>query len=208
MDVPTILRKVMEETGLKQAPLGKKIGVSQGTISKWMNDGHAPNTAQWERLVAFAGRFPKLRNLVKGYATGRVAIMGYIGGGAEITPDDEQVPPEGMEEVDLPFAVTNDLIAFRVTGDSMRPAYRDGDVVLVWKEQKAGADSYYGDEVAVKTRDGRRYIKEIHPGRRAGLFNLVSHNAGVIADTRLDWVGEIYLTIRSRQVRKIGRKAA
>ena len=88
MDVPTILRKVMQETGFKQAALGKKIGVSQGTISKWMNDGHSPNTSQWERLVAFAGRYPKLRALVKGYATGRVAIMGYIGAGAEITPDD------------------------------------------------------------------------------------------------------------------------
>lgn len=208
MDVPSIVRQVLEVSGLTQTQLGKKVGVSQGTISRWISGGHSPNTEQWERLVTFANRFPKLRAIVKGYPTGRISIMGYIGAGAEITPDDEQVPPEGLEEVELLTAVPEGLIAFRVKGDSMRPAFRDGDVVLVYKEPRSSAESYYGDEVAVKTRDGRRYVKELQPGRRAGMFNLASHNAALIPDVRLDWIGEIYGTVRTRQVREIASRAA
>lgn len=207
MDVPVIVRKVLEVSGLKQAALGKKIGVSQGTISKWMKDEHSPNLDQWARLAVFANRYPNLREAVKGWAfTSAVPIMGYIGAGAEISPDFEQVPSEGLEQVDLPFSVSADMVAFRVKGDSMIPVYRDGDVVLVWSEQRNTADAYcYADEVAVKTAEGNRYLKEIQPGQRKGHFNLVSHNAKLIRDVQIEWVGEIYLTIRNNQVRKAGR---
>lgn len=209
MNIPATVSKILDVAQLTQSQFAGKVGVSQGTVSKWINEGHSPNTDQWQRVVQFASRYPDLRDLVKGlYLAGGVPVMGYIGTGAEITPEFEQVPPEGLEQIDLPFDVSSEIIAFRVKGSSMRPAYRDGDVVLVHANQKGAPDSYFGEEVAVRTLTGNRYLKEIHPGERKGTFNLVSHNAEVIKNVRLEWVGEIYLTIRNNQVRKIAHKAA
>src|SRR5215471_9815045 len=45
-------------------------------------------------------------------------IMGRVGAGAVIEPEYEQVPPEGLGEVELPFPTDEDTIAFEVSGDS------------------------------------------------------------------------------------------
>lgn len=207
MNVPLIVRKVLDVSGLTQAALAGKIGVSQGTISKWMNEGQAPNMDQWNRFVAFAGRYPTLRPLLKsGVGSSSVPIEGYIGAGAEVLPEFEQIPPEGLEDVELPFDVSSELIAFRVRGDSMHPAYRDGDVVMVWREQRGAPESYYGNEVAVRTLAGQRFIKEIHPGQKKGVFTLTSHNAKPISDVRLAWVGEIQGMVKANQVQTIPRQ--
>ncbi len=41
--------------------------------------------------------------------------MGRIGAGATIEPEYEQVPPEGLGEVELPFPIDDDIIAFEVS---------------------------------------------------------------------------------------------
>jgi phage repressor protein C with HTH and peptisase S24 domain len=140
-----------------------------------------------------------------------VPVMGYVGAGAVIDPDFEQVPPDGLEVVDLPFAVTDGIIAFRVRGESMRPSYRDGDAILVWRDQRMATDSYIGEEAVVRTADGRRFLKEIHGTGRRGVYNLYSHNDRIIENVRLEWVGEIHLIIKARQLRRVvgrGRASA
>lgn len=208
MDVPAIVRKVLEVTGLTQKKLGEKIDVSQGTISKWINEGHSPNLDQWQRLESFANRYKALRGMVAGQVSGEVRVMGYIGTGAEITPEFEQIPPDGLKQIEVPFELPADIIAFEVVGDSMLPAYREGDVVLVRESGKYRAEDFYEQDAAVRTSDGKRYIKEIHPGQRKGTVNLLSHNATLIKDQRLEWIGEIYAVVKARQVRKSKRKVA
>lgn len=202
MDVPSFLRETLEEAKLTQAQLSKKIGVSQGTISKWINEGHAPNKRQWDAVLKFASRYPRLRAMVKdGIQQSFVPLMGRVGGGAEIEPDFEQVPPDGLDQIELPFPVRGDVVAFRVEGESMRPAYRDGDVVLVRGEQLRDTDDFIGKEVAVRTVDGKRYLKELQRGQRRGQYDLYSHNATVITGARIAWVGEICAVVKADQLR-------
>lgn len=130
-------------------------------------------------------------------------IMGYIGAGAEIMPEFEQVPPEGLDTIEVPFPVPDDIIALGVRGDSMLPVYRDGDAILVRGEQIRPTDSFVGEDAAVRTADGRRFLKEIQYGRRRGVYNLYSYNAKMIEDVRLEWVGEIWVTIKAQQIRRI-----
>jgi phage repressor protein C with HTH and peptisase S24 domain len=132
-----------------------------------------------------------------------VPIMGFIGAGAEIDPDFEQVPESGLYDVELPFPLPEDLIGFEVRGDSMLPRYNDGDVIVVTREQTRRTESFIGEEAAVRVAKGQRYIKRIAPGPKPRTFNLESFNALTIAGAKIAWVGEIRLTLPRGQTRKL-----
>jgi phage repressor protein C with HTH and peptisase S24 domain len=135
-----------------------------------------------------------------------VPVVGSVGAGATVEPEFEQ---EGaLYEIELPYPVPENLVAFQVEGESMMPRYDDGDVILVWREQKRSLESFYGQEAAVRTSDGRRFIKTILYGKTAQTVNLQSFNAKPIEGVRLEWIGEIYSTIRADQIHRIAKRAA
>ncbi|HVL72781.1 MAG TPA: S24 family peptidase, partial [Beijerinckiaceae bacterium] len=100
----------------------------------------------------------------------------------------------------------DEIVAFTVRGDSMLPVYRPGDAILVWRDQRLATENYVGEEAAVRTADGARYLKEIRRARRSGRFDLYSHNATPIENVRLAWVGEIYLIVKASQLRRVERE--
>ena len=85
----------------------------------------------------------------------------------------------------------------------MIPVYRDGDAILVFREQRYDFDHYVGQEVALHTHDGRRFVKELQHGNRRGIYNLYSYNARLIESVGLVWVGQIYLIVKAHTIRKI-----
>lgn len=136
----------------------------------------------------------------------RVPIMGRIGAGGDIEPDYEQVVADDLGTVRVPIALPGELIAFEVKGESMMPRYDSGDVVVVWAEQKRATETFYGEEAAVRTRSGRRYLKTITQGRTRAVATLTSWNAKPIENVKLDWIGEIYLVIRAGQIARIASR--
>jgi repressor LexA len=143
----------------------------------------------------------------KGERTSRpttVPVMGYLGAGAEVEPEFEQVPPEGLDQIDIPFSLPDDLIAFVVKGDSMLPFYKDGTTIIVYRHQKRPIEAFYGEDAAVRTSDGRRFIKTIMRGD-GGLINLISWNAQPIEGVRLDWIGEIFAVLPPSHLRRAAR---
>jgi len=131
----------------------------------------------------------------------RVRVVGRIGAGAEIQPEFEQIPPDGLYEIEVPFPIAADAIAFQVEGDSMWPRYDPGDVIICWREG-ADAEQVIGWEAAVRTADGKRYLKRIQRGARAGTFDLESHNAAPIRSVRIEWAAEIQGVVRFGQWRR------
>ena len=91
-------------------------------------------------------------------------IVGRIGAGAEILPEFEQLPPEGLYEIDVALPLSPDTIAFVVEGDSMWPRYNSGDVV-VCSDAEHDPAMITGREAAVRTGDGKRFLKT-DPARR------------------------------------------
>jgi phage repressor protein C with HTH and peptisase S24 domain len=135
-----------------------------------------------------------------------VKIMGKIGAGSVIEPDIEQVPDDGIFQIQLPFPVPDELIGFQVDGPSMMPYQEDGNIVLVWKEQQKSIESFYGEPAAVRTADGRRYLKIIQPGKNKNFVNLESFNAKPIINVRIEWIGEICLWLPKGQVQRIAAR--
>lgn len=197
--IPQKLRAIMNATGMKQMQLAEHFEVSQSTVNRWLAgaepEGHrrdAINDA-YERMIDEAP------SKVSG---GIVPVMGFIGAGAEILPEFEQLPPEGLDQIHVPFPLPEEMIALEVRGDSMLPVYKDGHVIVVYKEQKRPLSAFYGEEAAVRTGDGRRFLKTIMRGN-GNAVTLMSFNAGPIENVQLDWIGEIFATIPRLQVKRI-----
>lgn len=134
-----------------------------------------------------------------------VPVVGRIGAGAEILPEFEQVPPDGLYQVEVMVPISGGSVAFEVEGDSMYPRYDHGDIVIC-TEGGAAFESLVGREAAVKTADGRRYLKRIIRSDIPGAFDLVSHNADTIRGVHLEWASPIDHVIRSGRWRRMTRE--
>ncbi len=67
--------------------------------------------------------------------------------------------------------------------------------------------SFYGEEAAVRLKTGERYLKTIERGKSSTLVNLTSFNAKPINGVKLEWIGEICVTLPRGQIERLRAKA-
>lgn len=146
-----------------------------------------PKIAQYYGISGYSGSLKKVR------------IDGIVGAGSEVFPIDD-----GLDDVEAPPGVSDHARALLVKGDSMIPAYYDGDVViydnpLPW----ADASRYAGEECVVATNDGRRALKVLIPTKDVRLWTLHSYNAEPWVDVLLDWAAPVVWAKRApRKLRR------
>jgi len=189
-----LIERGLERTGKSKGGLAAAMGVRPGAVSEILSG---------IRLIK-ASEIPLIIDYLD---LNSVPIMGRVGAGAAIEPEHEQVPPEGLGEVELPFPMAEETIAFEVAGDSMLPKYENGDIIVVYKEQRHPLASFYGEEAAVRLKTGERYLKTIERGKSAALVNLTSFNAKPISGVKLEWIGEICVTLPRGQIDRLRAKA-
>jgi phage repressor protein C with HTH and peptisase S24 domain len=86
----------------------------------------------------------------------QVPLIGLAQAGVGGFFDDGGYPAgQGWDEIGFPSRDEDAVYALQVSGDSMLPLYRDGDVIIV----SPGASVHVGDRVVVKTRDGEVMTK-------------------------------------------------
>ena len=194
LDVAMIERG-LEKTGKSKGGLARAMGVRAGAVSEILSGLRLIKASEIAPIMEYLG-------------LNSVPIMGRVGAGAVIEPENEQVPPEGLGEVELPFPISEETIAFEVSGDSMMPKYENGDIIVVYREQRHPLSTFYGEEAAVRLKTGERYLKTIERGKSASLVNLTSFNAKPINGVKLEWIGEICVSLPRAQIERLRSKAA
>jgi repressor LexA len=189
-----LIERALKRTGKSKGGLAEAMGVRPGAVSEILSGIRLIKASEIEPITEYL-------------ALNSVPIMGRVGAGASIEPEHEQVPPEGLGEVELPFPIEEETIAFEVSGDSMLPKYENGDVIVVYREQRHPLSSFYGEEAAVRLKTGERYLKTIERGKSSTLVNLKSFNAKPINGVKLEWIGEICMTLPRGQIERMRAKA-
>ena len=190
-----VIERGLKKPGKTKGGLAAAMGVRPGAVSEILAE---------MRLI----KASEIGAIIDYLELNSVPIMGRVGAGASISPEYEQMPPEGIGEVELPFPIAEETIAFEVVGDSMLPKYENGDIIVVYRDQRHPLSSFYGEEAAVRLKTGERYLKTIERGKTAHVVNLTSFNAKPIAGVKLEWIGEICVTLPRGQIERLRAKAA
>ncbi|MEX6505825.1 helix-turn-helix transcriptional regulator [Jiella sp. M17.18] len=120
-----------------------------------------------------------------------VPLLGFAEAGSGGYFDDSGFPVgQGWDEIALPANSDEPIYALEVSGQSMMPLYRDGDIVIV----APGAAVRRGDRVVVRTREGEVMAK-ILQRRTARTIELASVNPDFpdrqFALDEIEWIARI-----------------
>ena len=205
--------RIWMQAELSKRPRGTKgklaahLGVRSDAITRMMNTDPHKETREIR-----ASEHVKMLEFFKGAdeapdeVWSTVRLMGFVGAGAEVEPDFEQIPEDGLEQIEVPFALPEEMDAYQVRGDSMLPMFEDGMIIVVYREQRKSAEAFFGSRAIVRTSDGRRYIKTIIRGRSPGRVGLSSWNAQLIDDVTPVWIGEIFTYFPAASLRQESRR--
>ena len=121
----------------------------------------------------------------------RVPVIGFAQTGDQGFFDDAGFPAgAGWDEVAFPDIGDPSAYALEITGESMAPLYRDGDIIIVSPQ----ASIRRGDRVVVKTRDGEVMAKQLRrkSARRIELQSLnPDYPDRQLAVDEIDWMARI-----------------
>jgi len=194
----TALDRLAERGGLSPSGLARRAGLDPTTFNKSKRitaDGRErwPSTESLAKaLAATNSSIDTFAQLIDSARTAQsVPLIGFAPAGASGYFDDSGFPSgKGWDEVALPSANDEHAYALEISGDQMRPAYRDGNIIVV----SPGTPIRRGDRVVVKTRAGELMVKELKR-RTAKTLELQSLNPGqvdrVLAAGDVEWIARI-----------------
>lgn len=195
----TALDRLAERAGMSPSGLAKRSGLDPTTFNKSKRitaDGRErwPSTESVSKaLAATNSSVDTFVQLIGDSARTMqsVPLLGFAQAGAEGYFDDSGFPTgKGWDEFALPSATDEHVFALEISGDSMKPTYRDGDIIVV----SPGTPIRRGDRVVAKTTGGEVMVKELKR-RTARTLELQSLNPAhadrTLAADEVEWIARI-----------------
>ncbi len=186
-DIWRAIDTLAAEHGLSASGLARRAGLDPTAFNPSKRVG-ADGRARWpstesvakvlaatstgvEAFAALVTGAPALPRGSRSVAGRRIPLIGLAQAGSEGFFDDGGYPVGGgWDEISVPDVPDPNAYALEISGDSMEPVFRDGDVVIV----SPGAPIRRGDRVVVRTRKGEVMAKELkrQSARRVELASL------------------------------------
>lgn len=199
IQVWTALDRLAERAGMSPSGLAKRSGLDATTFNKSKRvtgDGRErwPSTESVSKALAATNS--SIETFVQLIGDGprgaqSVPLLGLAQAGSAGHFDDAGAPAgKGWDEVALPSPSDEHAYALEISGDQMRPAYRDGDIVIV----SPGTAIRRGDRVVVKTSAGEIMVKELkrRTARQLELASLNPAHADRVLDAdEVAWIARI-----------------
>ena len=184
-DIWRALDTLAAEQGLSASGLARKAGLDPTAFnpSKRVGaDGRPrwPSTESIAKVLAATGTtMDAFASLISGapalvrkaIQARRIPLIGFAQAGSDGFFDDGGYPVGGgWDEISMPDVGDPNAYALEISGDSMEPVFRDGDIVIV----SPAAPVRRGDRVVVKTREGEVMAKQLvrQSARRVELASL------------------------------------
>ena len=195
----TALDRLAERAGMSPSGLAKRSGLDPTTFNKSKRIT-ADGRERWPSTESVAKALAATNSSVETYvqligdgarSQQSVPMLGLAQAGSGGYFDDSGFPAgKGWDEVGLPSVNDEHAYALEISGDSMKPAYRDGDVIVV----SPATPIRRGDRVVVKTTDGEVMVKELKR-RTAKTLELQSLNPNhvdrTLAADDVEWIARI-----------------
>jgi phage repressor protein C with HTH and peptisase S24 domain len=162
----TALDRLAARSGLSASGLAKRAGLDPTTFNKSKRitpDGRQrwPSTESVSKSLAATNTgVETFVELIEGTgkAMRNVPQIGFAQAGNAGFFDDTGFPAgKGWDETVAVSVNDEHAYALQVSGDSMKPAYRSGDIIIA----SPAAQVRKGDRVVVKTKDGEVIVKEL-----------------------------------------------
>ncbi len=174
--------RLAERYGYSASGLARRAGLDATSFNRSKRigpDGRKrwPSTESVSKVLAATGAslddFLRLIESREGPARTMVPLIGPDPGGSGRLFTDEGMPAggPGWDEIEFPDLGGDRAFALEVQGDSMRPLYRDGDVLIV----SPTASVRKGDRVVARLANGEVLAKELRR-RTARTVELISLN--------------------------------
>ena len=162
----TALDRLAERAGMSPSGLAKRSGLDPTTFNKSKRitvDGRErwPSTESVSKALAATNS--SMDTFVQLIGDGArslksVPLLGLAQAGSGGHFDESGFPTgRGWDEAALPQASDEHAYALEISGDSMKPVYRDGDVIVV----SPGTPIRRGDRVVLRASDGEVMVKEL-----------------------------------------------
>jgi phage repressor protein C with HTH and peptisase S24 domain len=157
---------IAERSGLSASALAKRAGLDSTSFNKSKRvgpDGRQrwPTTESMAKVLAATDTsVAEFTALLDGGRRGRperrIPLIGLVQAGSGGFFDDAGFPVGGgWEEIGFPGVRDENAYAVEITGDSMEPVYRDGDIIIV----SPNSTPRRGDRVVVRTKSGEVLAK-------------------------------------------------
>jgi phage repressor protein C with HTH and peptisase S24 domain len=196
----TAIDRLAARAGLSASGLAKKAGLDPTTFNKSKRitpDGRArwPSTESVAKSLSATDTsvetFIALISEAPRPITQAVPLIGFAEAGARGYFDDGGFPVgKGWDEIAFPSVNDEHAYALEISGNSMEPAFRKGDVIVV----SPAAPTRRGDRVVVKTKEGEVMVKQL-ARKTAKTIELHSlnpdHPARTLAMADVLWVARI-----------------
>mgnify|MGYP004683749169 FL=1 len=132
------MRRYRKQCGYSQKDLASQLFVTQQAVGKWERGEATPNPETVLKIAQILGITTDqlLGDTATPASTGGtwVPVLGDVAAGIPIEAVENIVD---YEELDSSMASTGDFFGLRIKGSSMEPRIRDGDVVIVRRQEDA-----------------------------------------------------------------------